>query len=195
MERFDIINALIAKYNYNTYLEIGTQEGICFERIQIANKICVDPVRSYSGLTHQMTSDDFFNQNKSTYDIVFVDGLHTEEQCYKDILNSLNVLSENGCIVVHDCLPLIEEYTIQGAHSCWTGDVYKSIIDLRYNKSDIDIKVVDTDHGCGIIKRGKQTLYNKVYLEEAKTYAYFNNNKQELMNVISVEEFLSSKIP
>lgn len=190
MERFDIINNLIKKYNYSTYLEIGTQHGNCFEKVEIKNKICVDPVKVYEKLTHEMTSDEFFDQNKNTYDIIFVDGLHTEEQTHKDILNSLKILNEHGSIVVHDCLPHAEEFI----QICWNGTVFRSIIDLRYNQKDVTIKVVDTDNGCGIIQRGKQELYNKVPLEEAKTYAYYSNNKAELMNVVSVSEFLTSLV-
>jgi len=190
MERFDIINSLIKKHNYISYLEIGTQHGNCFEKVEIENKICVDPVKVYDKLTHEMTSDEFFDQNKNTYDIIFVDGLHTEEQTYKDILNSLKILNDNGSIVVHDCLPHAEEFI----QICWNGTVFRAIIDLRYNNKDVIIKVVDTDNGCGIIQKGKQKTYNKVPLEEAKTYDYYSNNKTELMNVVSVSEFLTSLV-
>lgn len=55
--------------------------------------------------TYRMTSDEFFkNYIKQKYDIVFVDGLHLHEQVYRDIINSLNNLNENGVIVVHDCI-------------------------------------------------------------------------------------------
>ena len=52
-----------------------------------------------------MTSDEFFSQNKETFDLIFIDGLHIHEQVLKDIDNSLNVLNENGVILLHDCLP------------------------------------------------------------------------------------------
>lgn len=186
MERYDIINKLINKYNYKTYLEIGTQHGISFTKIDIPHKVCVDPVRHFDQLTYEMTSDEFFARNTDTFDIIFVDGLHTEEQCTVDIDNSLKILSEGGTIVVHDCLPHCEEYV----QICWNGTVYRSIIDLRYNNPDLSIVIVDTDHGCGIIRVGKQELYNKVSIESAKTYDYFSKNKTDLMNVISVEDFI-----
>lgn len=186
MHRYDIINKLIKKYDYKSYLEIGTQFGQCFQHIDIENKICVDPVKSYDKLTHEMTSDDFFQQNKEKFDIIFVDGLHTEEQCLKDILNSVKVLNKNGSIIVHDCLPSDEKFTDPG----WNGTVYRSIIELRYWYSDVDVKVIDTDCGCGFIRKGKQDPYNKVPISLAKTFEYYNNNKKDLMNMISVNEFL-----
>ena len=186
MERYNIINKLISKYGYKTYLEIGTQHGNAFTQINIPYKVCVDPVKCFEQLTYEMTSDEFFERNKETFDIIFVDGLHTEEQCTIDINNSLKILNKGGTIVVHDCLPHCEEYI----QICWNGTVYRSIIDLRYNNPDLSIVVVDTDHGCGIIRAGKQELYNNVSIESAKTYEYFSKNKTDLMNVITVEDFI-----
>lgn len=185
MQRYDIINTLIQNHNYKTYLEIGTQFGNCFKEIKIDYKVCVDPQKNYEHLTHTMTSDEFFVMNKETFDIIFVDGLHLEHQSTLDILNSLKILNEGGVIVVHDCLPHNEEFT----NLCWSGTVFRSIIDLRCNYPDLDICVVDTDCGCGIIKRGSQSLYNKTSSVIAKTYNYYANNKKELMNVISVQDF------
>jgi len=187
MERYDIINKLIRKYGYKTYLEIGTQHGNAFTKIDIPHKVCVDPIKCFEHLTYEMTSDDFFNQNKETFDIIFVDGLHTEEQCTIDINNSLKILNKGGTIVVHDCLPHCEEFI----QVCWNGTVFRSIIDLRYNNPNLSIFVVDTDHGCGVIQVGSQKLYNKVSIEEAKTYRYFSENKLDLMNVITIDGFLS----
>lgn len=186
MKRFDIINHLIKKNNYKTYLEIGTQFGNCFSEIRIDHKVCVDPEKRYENLTHEMTSDEFFDKNTETFDIVFVDGLHLEHQSTKDILNSLKCLNPNGTIVVHDCLPHCEEFI----QVCYSGTVFRSIIDLRYNNPELDIKVVDADCGCSVICRGNQTVYNVVPLDLAKTYYYYEKNKSSLMNIISPEEFL-----
>ena len=190
MERFNIINNLIEKNKYKSYLEIGTQHGNAFRNIDIPYKICVDPVKEFVDLTHEMTSDEFFEQNNETFDIIFVDGMHTEEQATIDIVNSLKVLNKNGSIVVHDCLPHCEEFT---SIRC-NGTVFRSIIDLRYNNPDIEIFVVDTDNGCGVLKRGKQTLYTKVNIELAKTYDYFVSDRDELMNVISPDDFLKKYV-
>lgn len=186
MKRYDIINHLILTQGYKSYLEVGTQGGECFSRILVEEKLCVDPIKNYVGLTHQMTSDRFFEQNKKTFDIIFVDGLHLEDQCTKDIQNSLKVLNKDGVIVVHDCLPHCEEYT----QVCWNGTVYKSIIDLRCTNPTVTVSVVDTDCGCGIITKQSTSLYTKASVEDAKKYSYYEQNKAELMNVISVDRFL-----
>ena len=46
---------------------------------------------------------------------------------------------------------------------------------------------VNTDHGCGIIRRGNQDIFvNEV---GDLTYDFLDRNRNELLNLISVEEF------
>ena len=47
-------------------------------------------------------SDIFFKNNKTNYDMIFIDGNHTINQVLKDIINSLNCLNKNGIIILHD---------------------------------------------------------------------------------------------
>lgn len=187
MTRFDIINTLISKYKFTRYLEIGTQHGNCFREIKAPYKLCVDPIKAYEYLTHEMTSDLFFEQNNDFYDIIFIDGLHTEEQTTIDINNALNCLSEGGVIVVHDSLPHCEEYT----NICWSGTVFRSIIEARYD-SKLNVEVIDTDCGCALIKKAKSFYnnYDKVCIDIAKTYKFYETNKIELMNVLSIDDFI-----
>ena len=185
MTRFDIINYIIKKHNYQKYLEIGTEDGNCFTMIDIPYKVCVDIKKRFYDLTYEMSSDDFFKQNTEMFDVIFVDGLHTEEQTTIDVLNGLKCLNYNGTIVMHDCLPHCETYISQ----CYSGTVFRSIVELRYEHPNLSIEVVNTDCGCGIITRGNQMVYDKVPKELAKTYYYYSHNKQELMNVINVDDF------
>jgi len=196
MKRTDIINNFIQKFGYNSYLEIGTQNpNGNFNHINIKNKHSVEPfppqglgVNDYSFVG---TSDQYFDfiSPDTKFDIVFIDGLHQYDQVLIDIQNSLDHLSDNGTIVCHDCLPNTE--TMQERENPggeWTGDTWKAIAELRVERIDLDIKVVDTDYGCGIIRRGTNIPY--ITNENYKTYTFFNSNKQELMNVISKEQFL-----
>ncbi len=112
--RTDIINFLISKYNFVTYLEIGISGLDNFNKIKIAKKTGVDPgpfVAQYKNTADitfvQKTSDDFFSKldPKIKFDIIFIDGLHLKDQYLRDVINSLNHLSNNGIIVSHDCNP------------------------------------------------------------------------------------------
>ena len=184
MKRTDIINNFIQKFGYNSYLEIGTQNPSGnFNQINIKNKYSVEPfpppglgVNDYSFVG---TSDQYFDfiSPDTKFDIVFIDGLHHSNQVLKDIENALNHLSDNGTIVCHDCLPTTEKMQERNDHGGeWTGDVWKAIAELRVERIDLDIKVVDTDYGCGIIRKGTNIPY--ITNENYKTYTYYSNNKK-----------------
>ncbi len=102
--RTDIINHLAKKNKGSRYLEIGIGTGGNFESVCLPFKVGVDP--KWSPLvSHVMTSDEFFSQNKTYFDIIFIDGLHHAEQVYSDIINSLKFLNLGGYIVCHDMCP------------------------------------------------------------------------------------------
>ena len=135
--RIDIINYLIKKNNYKTYLEIGVQNGISFRAIElpIENKVGVDPDLN-SRATIYMTSDEFFAQNDKKFDIVFVDGLHECDAVYRDIKNSLAILNEGGIIVCHDCNPLTREaQQVPRIQKLWNGDCWKALVGVRNYKN------------------------------------------------------------
>ncbi len=153
--RTEIINHFINKYHYKTYLEIGVDEGYNFERINCPHKVGVDPELK-SKATIFSISDDFFKQNKEKFDIIFLDGLHHNEQLRKDIQNSLNCLNENGTIILHDMTPYDEKMQkVPREQVEWTGDCWKAFVHFR-RWDDLEMYVVDVDHGVGIIRHGKQ---------------------------------------
>ena len=189
--RWNIINFFIEKYSYKSYLEIGVQQrNQNFEKINISNKFCIDPGTPDADFVG--TSDEFFHQlDESTkYDIIFIDGLHIKEQVIVDIENSLKHLNENGTIICHDCLPtteLMQRREDPGGE--WTGDTWKAFAHYRINSIDLDMAVVDTDYGCGIIRRGTNipyTIQSDTYWE---SYSYFQSHKIEMMNIISLDAF------
>lgn len=187
--RTDLLNHLAKKHNLNSYLEIGVQvPELNFDRIVCKNKIGVDPDPKAKA-TFVCTSDEFFEQNKRTYDLVFIDGLHTAEQVQKDFENALKALSPNGFIVLHDCNPKKEEHTLVPRPTktgTWNGDVYKFASTLGVNDGYC---TVDIDNGCGVFRNGieKYNPFNppKIF------WNYFNENRKQLLNIISWDEFVS----
>jgi hypothetical protein len=140
----------------------------------------VDP---YAGGTHRMTSDDWFSMNMKmnhinssnnsnsnsksnrnsigesksmlTFDLVLVDGLHHASQALRDILNSLNILNEGGTVLFHDANPNRYIYQVVPRpedNPIWNGDVWKVVSVLR-QIDDIEVVVLDIDHGVGIVRR------------------------------------------
>jgi hypothetical protein len=191
MLRTEIIQTLINKIGAKKYLEIGMGPGDNFSQIICDYKVCVDPTPTVP-VTYTLTSDDFFAQNKETFDVIFIDGLHWSEQVYRDIINSLNCLSENGYIICHDMSPhseFIQRYPQPKAESEWTGDCWKAWVKLKSERNDLHMQVVDTDYGCGVITKGQQKL---ITITEDLTWEILDKNRIELLNLVSVEEFKKS---
>lgn len=194
--RSELINYLVQKNNFSRYLEIGVSFGECIDLIDIEIKDGVDPAPNCVAVNYPMTSDDFFKLIPSTqkYDIIFIDGWHQYDQVIKDVNNSLEHLSENGIILLHDCNPESERLASREPNGgAWTGDVWKAILHFRSTSPKISVHVVDTDYGVGIIKKGTQKLYtNPVQLDNLLEceYSFLANDRKSLLNLISTDEFI-----
>ena len=202
--RTQLLNHLIARYGYRRYLEIGVRTPKDnFDHIQVAEKHGVDP-DPIQPCSHRMTSDAFFAQldaapAPSAYDLIFVDGLHLADQVERDVENSLRHLSDGGAILLHDVNPTAEasqtEEYIPGKP--WHGTVWKAWAKLRGTRPDLFMCVIDMDEGCGVIRKGSQTCYAPWPLPagEALSFPYLAAHRRELLNLVSLPEFLRLDAP
>ncbi len=188
------------KYNYVNYLEIGVHSGINIRKIIAEHKDGVDPGREgviAPETNYPITSNDFFDLIKGhniKYDIIFVDGLHIDYQVYKDIINALNHLQPNGTIICHDMNPMWEITQKNVATEncgCWNGSCWKGWTKLRSERTDLEMYVVDTDHGCGVIRFGNQEVINLPKNAYDLDFEYLDNNRKDILNLITVEEFFN----
>lgn len=198
MLRYDIINYLIGRNDYKRYLEIGVEGGDALRQIKAEVKHGVDPASKHA--THHVTSDTFFTElpEDEKYDIIFIDGLHVEDQVDRDIINSLNHLSPNGIIVVHDCNPPsawhqrpYEEAKKNGCRQ-WNGTVWRSMVKIRATRPDLEVRTVNTDWGCGLIRPSQnlpEELISDVPEGDALTYDWLEKNKTKALNLIDPREF------
>lgn len=148
--RIAITNLLVLKFEDANYLEIGCDNNTLFDSVAAKRKTGVDPS---SGGTIRDTSDNFFATNTETFDVVFIDGLHTYEQVRRDVLSSIRASQVGGYIIVHDMLPSnwIEASVPPIAKGVWTGDVWKIAFEL-VRGTGLEFKIIAVDHGVGVIK-------------------------------------------
>ena len=198
MERSNIINQLIETYDYHSYLEIGYGTGHTFNQINAASKIGIDggngtPAGDITAI--RMSSDNYFKmlreQGASKFDIIFIDGSHLYEDVEKDLNSALEFLKEGGSVVMHDCSPAniyLQERSQSPYCSGWTGDVWKTFVKFRATRSDLEMCVVDTDHGCGVVRFGTQEILN-IDIDADLEYNNLEKNRKKWLNLISTEEF------
>jgi hypothetical protein len=192
--RIDVVRAaLAATGGQQRYLEIGVKDGACFHAVDAPTKVGVDPAFAFrlalgarlraalgrrSGtLYFEETSDSFFARRAARlapFDVVFVDGLHTYDQAYRDVVSSLERLADGGVVLVHDSNPasaaaaaptLEQAARTEGFVGEWNGDVYRAIVRLR-TRDDLRVDVLDCDQGIGLVRRGVPDV--RVRLSEAE---------------------------
>lgn len=196
MNSTTIINTLIRKRGYKRYLALGI-EGDHIVHVKCQHAVGVDQFSEHA--TFKSDTDAFFalldaHPEPLKYDIIFIDGLHTESQTTKDFDNSLRYLADEGTIVLHNCNPPSEFY--QRPHSAalltrcmqWTGDVWRVIVHLRATRDDLDVFVVDADYGCGIVRRRSS---NTIEVPTLLTYTELSRDRNRLLGLVKSEDFLT----
>jgi hypothetical protein len=167
------INAVLAGFpaverlGIQRYLEIGLESGRTLENVLAPHRVGVDPNPRFDthvlpdGVEiHSIPSDDYFARlpRRTAFDIVFVDGLHTYEQTYRDVINAFRHCP-NGVLLIDDVVPSdwisaipdqAESLEIRRQHGIdnidWHGDVFKVILMLRDHHPELDWVTI-TDRG------------------------------------------------
>lgn len=205
MTRTQILNLIAVKINATRYLEIGVDNGLNFSEIHVSEKVGVDPYVAEKNQSLgnadkliQTTSDDYFFRfpHPNPFDLVFIDGDHSYEQCYRDIINSIHYLSTGGVVVIHDCNPTTATRatpTYQGG--AWNGECWRAFVAARVKFPYLNSFTIDTDEGLGVLAFNR-TLYKVIPAfecmrnPEVMTYSDLESNRQALLDLITPRQFL-----
>lgn len=151
------LNSLLSAIPSPTrYLEVGVETGQTFFEVSADFKTAVDPQFLFDRETapkgdsieyFEITSDSFFcGVNRDfKYDLVFLDGLHTWEQTYRDFCNTLLITHERSVILLDDIFPsdvfssnrdqleavIMRKCMTSDPSNAWHGDTYKIIPLIR----------------------------------------------------------------
>lgn len=172
------INLLAKVMHASTYLEVGVSKGDTFFDINLSHKSAVDPsfqfdlasVDNKEGIFFfAMTSDIYFEdidyicrniyKQDILFDIVYIDGLHTFEQSYRDFTNSLSHANDNTLWIFDDTVPcdpwsaipdVAKSFKYRAMANSkinpWHGDVFKTIFAIHDYYPDFSYVTV-IDHG------------------------------------------------
>ncbi|MFL5741866.1 MAG: class I SAM-dependent methyltransferase [Flavisolibacter sp.] len=212
--RLYFIERLIKEKRFRSYLEIGVFLGKVFFNVSAQKKIAVDPefrfglyrkakrvfkkINNLWAKFYEKTSDDFFAKDapriysNKDLDLCLVDGMHEYQFALRDVENALKFLQSHGVIIMHDCNPQtaaeassFEEWKKINFKSNWNGDVWKTILHLRSLRNDINVFVLDCDHGLGVVSFGKPE--NPLHFTQAEitalTYEQLAENRKAWLNL------------
>jgi hypothetical protein len=143
------LNTLLEGLAATRYLEIGVANGTTIDRIIAHSRVGVDPspdfdvARLPKGLSFfGVESDAYFDSldADTTFDVVFIDGLHTFEQTKSDLFNAFRHVPY-GPILIDDTVPSDEIAAIPDIDDSynrrkkmasddrrWMGDVWKLVV-------------------------------------------------------------------
>jgi hypothetical protein len=106
---------------------------------------------------------------------------------------------------VHDCLPAAyEETSPTFQYGDWCGQSYRAYLDFLQTDLEFDYCTVDTDYGCGVIRKPAQPWAKRgvrdtpvwrqwrlTSLDPQGAWQTLQQHKQELLKLLSPEEFLA----
>ena len=152
----------------------------------------------------KMTSDKFFHMLREgeldilpsiVYDVIFIDGLHLAEQVERDILNSLDFISDKGFIVLHDCNPPTEFHARETygfrnspARGFWNGTTWKAFYKFRHVNNLYSI-CFDCDWGVGVISKRNHLNFNNLTLPMQNTFYEYNTHILNNKNYMNLQDF------
>jgi hypothetical protein len=166
------LNTISKALDCKTYLEIGVATGYTILKVDVPSRTGVDPHFAFdwrqemsnangSLYLQQCTSDKFFETLDPSikYDLIFIDGLHTYEQTYRDIINALLHSHPRTVILIDDTVPSDVFSTSRDPQECvdlrftfsekrdssWHGDTYKVVPLIRLFNPHYNLSTIVTD--------------------------------------------------
>jgi hypothetical protein len=195
MNSAGILNHILHDKGYKSYLEIGVDRAVTFSAIDTETKQGIDP--NVDNIEDVFTGNinQYINENpKETFDLIFIDGMHTFESSSNDLEKSLNILNKGGTIVIHDTNPQsMAEANPVRTGNVWCGTVWKTAVTAR-QREDLIVNTINHDKGYTIIAKGK----NKEPLASLDLkyvqYEKFSDHRKNWLGLVSLNDFLGVPI-
>jgi predicted O-methyltransferase YrrM len=154
----------------------------------------IEPYKNRHYLYRDLSDNVMDEFEDDSLDFIFIDGLHTYEQCRKDVVNSLKFSKVGSWIALHDLLPnnWVEQHVPPvRTGGAWTGDVWKVAFELLETEG-ILFKILELDHGVGVFKvLSPNVMLKDRFIELSnQNYSYFHSH-HKILPIIGYKEFQS----
>jgi len=214
-----LINHLAEVHGYRHYLELCTlstgRRYAEIDRSQLETCVrlmyrCPDDFDDGLPIDYRSSSLDIgeclktISDEGRRFDIALVDSWHEYATSWRDLVEGFLLIREGGTLVVHDCLPPRSEIAVANyIPGEWCGVGYQAYVDFISQRRDLAVYTVDTDYGCGVIRKlagpspqsataaGAELLadWRSKRSDSKEAFAFFHEHKQVLLNLITTDEF------
>lgn len=218
-KRFERLNALAEITSAVKYLEIGVNAGETFRRVKVSRKVAVDPrfrfnTQEYADeqtIFHEVTSDEFFAKlapDHGEFDLIYLDGLHTFEQTFRDFCASLRYSHSRTLWLIDDTHPsswlasLPNYRFVRNSRKVlgirerkWMGDVYKVVFAIHDFFPQFSYATFP-DHGQTAVWLETRSNFNPTWNSLKKisdlSYLDFQKFKDSHLRILDYSEILDS---
>jgi hypothetical protein len=136
------------------------------------------------------------------FDLVFVDPWHTYASSLRDLVFALQLVKDDGVVMVHDCNPphaACARPEFQPGE--WCGVTFGAFLDVVLFARRLSYFTVDADYGCGVISKNERLKQRFAFRHEnshaaswqplglTEKYALLESARSELLHLISPDEF------
>jgi hypothetical protein len=216
-----LINHLIDVHGYRHYLELCTfstgRRYAEIDRSQLETCVrliyrCPDDFDDGLPTDYRSNTLDIGESLKKIrdegrgFDIALADSWHEYETSWRDLVEGFLLIREGGTLVVHDCLPPRSELAVaKYIPGEWCGVGYLAYVDFISQRRDLAVYTVDTDYGCGVIRKLTDPSPQSATSASAEllgdwrgkredpmeAIAFLQAHKQVLLNLIVTDEFFA----
>lgn len=218
-ERFERVTTLAKINSTHNYLEIGVSSGKTFRNVVFPHKVAVDPkikfkldsTENQKVFLHETTSDNFFSNianQHPPFDLIFVDGLHTFEQTFRDFCASLAHSHSRTIWLIDDTVPhnWVEanpNTKIVGAirtlfrtkGTLWMGDVYKLIFMIHDFFPQFSYATFE-GHGQTVVwcetRKDFQPTWNSLKKISQLSFNDFKKFKKSHLNIMDAAQIIKA---
>jgi hypothetical protein len=216
------INAFLDIAKGGRYLEIGVHKGKTFHKIQASHKVGVDPKFMFDTAEYssdstefwEITSDEFFARVAPRYDkfdVIYLDGLHTFEQVFRDLITSLSYCHDDTIILIDDTVPVNVASFQKTPNDCsllreelgindkaWMGDVCKVVIAIKEFMPAWSYATFPNHGQTALVKRARQDFSASINSLEAisrLSYTeYLTLKKEGAFNIFETDDQVIARI-